>query len=1024
MYSTMSGTKVPQLFDEDVDYSDVNELVSLVVDRIPFQGTWFYVDSGMTSNIIFPDFNITAKQAELVGAENTTPGIGQKKVYKDSLLPIPSELQKLLNGATPNESVVKVLDIPGSDYDGADVKTIPIELPIGTFASFANGGTTNFFSVANPLTTALRVRDGDKISEFVESNYKSNPAVLRALSGASPTVEGSSNEDALPNLLDSLQGNSDGTSVERGEESGFSGPNKGLKSRGDDVSQAAYTIKLDLPVVVGDDGNAVQLYFNNETPPKGLPNGSYSIKTSDGLDQTVGYKQSYDLADYYVAYNPGFNDSLLYSAIPYDPDGEKDKNYSNLTGNPIDVRDSWDGSPNTGFDKMPSAIGVQTGLKDLVLRAYGDIAYKLSAQEQEEIEEAQGKLNKDLTSLADKIKASYLINPVFKNDPLFSGEAEGAAQFKYRAVASSLYQMATIIYYNYTQLVNPDTYTFTQIDGNYSEALKAGDADEVLEEHQKGIGQLFGQLSRAQLDWQGTIYSNFGAITEDNILKVPPYTLPWDAEFYQEYKRIRLKGNYDTFFNKTDVAAYFQGSLQDAVRYLIDLGTLNKDNKYTVNKPDKFVYLVGDSDVPYGPKVNTFPRPESPEDNSVTIQITSDESAGSSESSSSSTDVTYSAKTEASGWWYSASASTQGEYKESDSMSQAALSSKSQDITLSYTNMGQQPIDLGSQWFKPEILREAWNQQTTRSDANWAGGFGFYAPEDQVKYFTADLYYVSNYAFGDQDLSITLKSDESTESSTEHFDSYSQTTSVEAEVGWGPFSASAESSVSTSNEQRSSAFEAQSTSSGMQITARPLKAYQTEAIETANGKAKMLVAVEVTPIATASIKRQQQDSSAAARLPRLIGSSASLRSEASSRDNSDGDINRGGSHKGEFTLAAAEDYKKNRTNRYKLLGGDDHHFGGDGRDVVLGGRGDDRLIGLAGDDVLKGGPGSDTLYGGSGRNVLYGGDGGDYFQIMREYTKKGSKHIIMDASDQDRLVFSGYHPEDITTKNKGRIFAD
>ena len=141
--------------------------------------------------------------------------------------------------------------------------------------------------------------------------------------------------------------------------------------------------------------------------------------------------------------------------------------------------------------------------------------------------------------------------------------------------------MATLIYYNYTQLVNPDTYTFTQIDDNYNNALKAGDANAVLDAHQQGIGQLYGQLSRAQLDWQGTIYSNFGAITPDNVLKIPPYTLPWDAEFYQEYKQIRLKGNYDTFFNKTDVAAYFQGSLQDAVRYLIDLGTLNKDNKYT-----------------------------------------------------------------------------------------------------------------------------------------------------------------------------------------------------------------------------------------------------------------------------------------------------------------------------------------------------------------------------------------------------------------------------------------------------------
>jgi hypothetical protein len=77
--------------------------------------------------------------------------------------------------------------------------------------------------------------------------------------------------------------------------------------------------------------------------------------------------------------------------------------------------------------------------------------------------------------------------------------------------------------------------------------------------------------------------------------------------------------------------------------------------------------------------------------------------------------------------------------------------------------MGQQPISLGSDWFKPQILEEAWKKQTTRNDPKYEGGFGFYSPDDQLKYITADLYYVSNYAFGDQDLSIEVTSDNSTE---------------------------------------------------------------------------------------------------------------------------------------------------------------------------------------------------------------------------------------------------------------------
>ena len=125
-----------------------------------------------------------------------------------------------------------------------------------------------------------------------------------------------------------------------------------FKKRGTDVTQ-----QIGQPI--GDDGKALQLYFNNEVEPAGLPNGGYSIKVDDDLSVTVGYKQSYDLADYYVAYNPGLNKSLVYDAIAYDPDGQKDKTYKNLTGNPIEVRKSWsDGSTN----RFTSVIGVQKGL--------------------------------------------------------------------------------------------------------------------------------------------------------------------------------------------------------------------------------------------------------------------------------------------------------------------------------------------------------------------------------------------------------------------------------------------------------------------------------------------------------------------------------------------------------------------------------------------------------------------------------------------------------------------------------------
>jgi hypothetical protein len=572
----------------------------------------------MTSNIIFPDFNISAAQAAKMDPKPSSSTSGSdivKLEYKDSLSTIPGTstvgntpatgLMKLLEGQkASNNSVVKVLDLPGSDYDGADVVTMAVKVKIGTFASFTSGSSTNWFSVANGKTRSLRVDSDDLITEFIDSSYRSNPIVLKALSGANATDE---KNGVIPNLLSSLTGK--GATITASKLRDFSGPNTGLQRRGKEVQEADYFVELELPVVRDKSGAAAQLYYFNEVPSGGFPNGKYTFKTEDGFNQPLGYKQSYDLADYYVAYNPGANNSLVYDAIEYDPKGAKSTNpaeFNNLTANPIVARKAWDNlTTKTKGENTPSAIGVQTGLKDLVLRAYGDIAYQLSAAEQEEIEAAQEGLIGDLTSLADKIKSSYLSNPAFKDDPIFTNDENGqGAEFKYRAVANTLYQMATLIYYNYNQLVNPSSYTYEQIKENYSEALKGDDANEILEAHQKGIGELYGQLIRAQLDWQGTIYSNFGDIAPDNDLKIPPYTLPWDAEFYQDFKQIRLKGNYDTFFNKVDVSTYFQGDLQDAVRYLIDLGTLNKSNKYTFNTPDKFTYLVGDSaNTPYGPSV-------------------------------------------------------------------------------------------------------------------------------------------------------------------------------------------------------------------------------------------------------------------------------------------------------------------------------------------------------------------------------------------------------------------------------------
>ena len=82
------------------------------------------------------------------------------------------------------------------------------------------------------------------------------------------------------------------------------------------------------------------------------------------------------------------------------------------------------------------------------------------------------------------------------------------------------------------------------------------------------------------------------------------------------------------------------------------------------------------------------------------------------------------------------------------------------------------------------------------------------------------------------------------------------------------------------------------------------------------------------------------------------------------------------------------------------------------------------MVGWFGNDKLEGGKGSDILYGGAGKNVMSGGRGDDYFVIENHNTKKGTMHKIIDASADDKLVFSGYDSDDIKVRGRGRIFAD
>jgi hypothetical protein len=262
-------------------------------------------------------------------------------------------------------------------------------------------------------------------------------------------------------------------------------------------------------------------------------------------------------------------------------------------------------------------------------------------------------------------------------------------------------------------------------------------------------------------------------------------------------------------------------------------------------------------------------------------------------------------------------------------------------------------------------------------------------------------------------MSIKILTEGDTSSHSNKFNGLSTNSSVSAKVGFGPFHASAQSSVSTSHKNRRSAFHAHSTKEGMQITAQPLKAYDTEAIKLANGNPKILVAVEVKQIGKSGLAIVESNTPTTSSSPRKFRSSRSLDDNMTD-----------GTNNSVFTIASPHDYVKDGKNHYKLGGGHDHHFGGNGKDIIKGGRGDDNLIGSFGNDILNGGSGSDVLYGGQGKNKLKGGPGSDHFVFEKHNANNGTKHIVLDPSAQDIFVFSGYDPDEIKGKGSGRIVGD
>ncbi len=66
-----------------------------------------------------------------------------------------------------------------------------------------------------------------------------------------------------------------------------------------------------------------------------------------------------------------------------------------------------------------------------------------------------------------------------------------------------------------------------------------------------------------------------------------------------------------------------------------------------------------------------------------------------------------------------------------------------------------------------------------------------------------------------------------------------------------------------------------------------------------------------------------------------------------------------------------------RSDIFRLGGGNDNADGGAGNDRIEGGTGDDVLFGNLGDDTLEGEAGDDTLGGGEGNDTLGGGSGND-----------------------------------------------
>ena len=485
---------------------------------------------------------------------------------------------------------------------------------------------------------------------------------------------------------------------------------------------------------------------------------------------------------------------------------------------------------------------------------------------------------------------------------------------------------------------------------------------------------------------------------------------PWSKELYDIYRdnsTVLPNGKTVIGINNPDVQHYnsvqreqeFQiWDLRYAKDYLRDFKIINRDDddsavaEQRIRNRYKQIVEGIDTAPDYALPFNVTPR-SSDSGTNISFGLQTSGSHTTSRGKVNSLDVEWKANSKyKSGWGFGGSISNTGSKSTRREWGTFDSSAKNLSVTETWEGITTKAITPSKEWFRPEIINQAWTNKTA-DDPDFTGGWAFKSPDAMSQYVTGSLYYIDGIAYAAK-YKGEIKGDTSLSSKAfeDQYDHFKQTTEASAGFSWGDFSIGGSSKFSTEEQSRNRTDKASSENGKFTITHDPLG--KAKALfkngQTYTGDPKSLIAISLKMIGEATS---------------VIKPSSSARKErARELDCYDTTL-----------FMKADPGSKSTKEKQFRINGSIIFFGGENSDKREYIKGDDRdqiIYGLDGDEKISAGGGNDKIWPGSGISKVRGGEGADLLVFRREdYAKDeiGNFTYVKDwnLKEGDRLAFNG-----------------